>query len=235
MLKPFPQHRRPGFPIAPAGQEAAQLGKPVDRLAQGGWRLRRRGCPMDGAIQGLPFLQCQQRRTRHIRHRPAQHGRIENPPGNDAIQGQTPLQPRGGRQLAGFDATATFQNSVPDFHASATSIPVHPRTRLGSRVDSTRGQQQPLDRVGPSGRRLFQCLHRPQRHGGQPFALAMPGWAQGQGTPPHGQGGCPRGLGAPPWDLDRVRGFPIVIEQFWTLRNCTLFHNGLRSVWENVV
>jgi hypothetical protein len=29
-------------------------------------------------------------------------------------------------------------------------------------------------------------------------------------------------------------GFPIVIEQFWTLRNYTLFHKGLRGVWENV-
>ena len=33
----------------------------------------------------------------------------------------------------------------------------------------------------------------------------------------------------------REIGFPIVIEQFWTLRNYTLFHNELRGVWEDVV
>jgi len=32
-----------------------------------------------------------------------------------------------------------------------------------------------------------------------------------------------------------VLGFLIVIEQFWTLRNYTLCHNGLRGVWEDVV
>ena len=149
MLTPFPHHRRPGFPIAPASQEAAQLGNPVYRLAQGWGRLRRRGRPMDGAIQGLPFLQCQQRRTRHVRPGPAQHGRRENPPGNAALQRQTPLQPLGGLQLAGVEATATLQHAVPDFHAPATGLPVHPRERRCGGVDRPRGQQQPLDRVGP--------------------------------------------------------------------------------------
>ena len=32
-----------------------------------------------------------------------------------------------------------------------------------------------------------------------------------------------------------VRGFPILIEQFWTLRNYPLFHNGLSGIWEDVV
>ena len=201
MLTPFPHHRRPGFPIAPASQEAAQLGNPVYRLAQGWGRLRRRGRPMDGAIQGLPFLQCQQRRTRHVRPGPAQHGRRENPPGNAALQRQTPLQPLGGLQLAGVEATATLQHAVPDFHAPATGLPVHPRERRCGDMNRPRGQQQPLDRVGPGGRRLFQRLHR-QRHGGQPCALAMPGRAQGRNPAPPGglsAAASPPAAGPGPW------------------------------------
>jgi hypothetical protein len=36
-------------------------------------------------------------------------------------------------------------------------------------------------------------------------------------------------------EVNAAIGFPIVIEQFWTLRNYTLFHNGLRDVREDVV
>jgi hypothetical protein len=138
--------------------------------------------------------------------RPAQHGGRKNPPGNAAVEGQTPWQPLGGLQLAGGEAPATFQNAMPDFHAPAIGILVHPRERRGRCVDRPRRQQQPLDRGGAGGRRLCQRLYGPARYGGPPLTLTVAGRAQGQGTPPHDQSGSPRGLCTPPWPLDGVRG-----------------------------
>src|SRR6266446_7954902 len=138
MLKPLPQHRRAGFAIAPATHKAPELGNPVYRLPQRGrlWRWGRD--VMDGAIERLPFLQFQQYRAGSVGNNTAQHGGIENPPGNHAIQRQTPLEPLGSLQLPGFDATAAFQNFMPDLYTPATGVPVHPCQGFCRRVDRTR-------------------------------------------------------------------------------------------------
>jgi hypothetical protein len=122
MLKPFPQHGGPGFPVSSTSEQAPQLGTPADRLAQSRWSRGGRRRPMDGAIQGLPFLQRQQHGTRDLRHGTAPHGRIKNAPGNHAIERQTPLEALGRFQLAGCEATATFQNFLPDFHPSGITF-----------------------------------------------------------------------------------------------------------------
>jgi hypothetical protein len=68
---------------------------------------------MDGAIQGVPFLDLQPHVTRHLRDCPGQHGGIEDAPSNDAIERQAALQALGCPQLARFDTTAAFQNPMP--------------------------------------------------------------------------------------------------------------------------
>ena len=122
MLQATPQ-RRPWLVAAAAPHKAAELCDPAHGLAQRGWLVRRRRTVMDGTIQRLPFLDLQQHATRHLGHRPRQHGGIKHPPGNDAVERQTALQALAGGQLAGFDATATFQNPMPDFNAPATGVP----------------------------------------------------------------------------------------------------------------
>jgi hypothetical protein len=140
MLKPFPQHSRAGFAIAPATHKTPEPGNPVYRLPQRGRLWRRGRCAMDGAIERLPFLEIQQYRAGGVGHNTAQHGGIENPPGNHARQRQTPLEPLGSLQLSGFDATAAFQNFMPDLYTPATGVPVHPCQGFRRRVDRTRAQ-----------------------------------------------------------------------------------------------
>src|SRR5262249_23104621 len=121
MLKATPQCFGPRVITGAAAYKAAELRNPAHRLAQRGWLCGRRGTVMDGTIQGLPFLDLKQHTTGHFGHHPCQHGGIKHPPGNDTIERQTALQPLGGAQLAGLDATAAFQNPMPDFNVIVTS------------------------------------------------------------------------------------------------------------------
>src|SRR5687768_15358961 len=123
MLKTTPQRLSPGLLMAPAPHKAAELGNPAHRLAQRRWTCRRRGTVMNGAIQGLPFLDLQQHVTRHVGHCPRQYGGIKHPPSNDAVERQTALQAFSGPQLPRFDAAATFQNPMPHLNAPATGVP----------------------------------------------------------------------------------------------------------------
>src|SRR5262245_50983776 len=116
MLKATPQRFGPWLVAAAAPHKPAELRNPAYGLAQRGWLVRRGRTVMDGTIQRLPFLDRQQDVTRHLGQRSCQHEGIKHPPGNDAVERQTALQALVGGQLARFEATATFQNPVPDLH-----------------------------------------------------------------------------------------------------------------------
>ena len=115
MLQATPQRFSPRIVTGAAAHKAAELCNPAHRLAQRGWFRRRRGAGMDGTVERLPFLDLQQHTPGHVRHRPCQHSGIKHPPGHDTIERQTAVQALGGAQLAGLDATAVFQNPMPDF------------------------------------------------------------------------------------------------------------------------
>jgi uncharacterized protein (DUF433 family) len=80
---------------------------------------------MDGTIQSLPFLDLPQHVTWHLGDRPCQHDGIKHPPGNDAIERQAALQALTCRQLALFDAAATFQNPMPDLNLPLSGFKLH--------------------------------------------------------------------------------------------------------------
>src|SRR5215475_7524164 len=159
MLQAPPQRFGPWLVTTAAAYKTAQLRDPAYGLAQRGWLVRRRRTAMDGTIERLPFLDLQQHAARHLRHRPRQHGGIKHPPGNDAVEGQAALQALRGGQLPGFDPTATFQNSVPDFDAPPTGVPRDAFDGVGDRLDRHRGQQQPLDGLHPGWGLDFPDLH----------------------------------------------------------------------------
>ena len=145
MLKATPQRLGPWLVAAAAPHKPAELRDPAHGLVERGWTFRRRRTVMDGTIQRLPFLDLQQHATRHLGHRPRQHGGIKHPPGNDAIERQAALQALAGGQLPRFDATATFQNPMPHLNAPATGVPLDALDGVGDGMHRHRGQQQPLD------------------------------------------------------------------------------------------
>jgi hypothetical protein len=154
MLQATPQRFGPRIVTGAAAHKAAELCNPAHRLAQRGRLRRRRGAGMEGTIERLPCLDLQQHPTGHVGHRPRQHGGIKHPPGNDTIERQTALQPLGGAQLAGLDATAAFQNPRPDFNTPPTRVPGDALDGVVDRLHRHRGQQQPLDGLPPSGIRI---------------------------------------------------------------------------------
>src|SRR5216684_217092 len=88
MLKAPPHHFRAGAVAPTAPHKPAELGHPVDRLAERRRLFRRRRDPMNGTIQRLPFVRIQKHTTRHIWHRARQHSGVKNPPGQDAVKRQ---------------------------------------------------------------------------------------------------------------------------------------------------
>src|SRR5215468_1302328 len=167
MLQATPQRFGPRVDTGAAADKATELCNPTHRLAQRGWTVRRGRTVMDGTIQRLPFLDVQQHITRHLGHCPRQHNGIKHPPGNDAVERQTALQALVGGQLARFDATAAFQNPMPDFNAPATRVPLDTFAGVLDAVHGDRGQQQPLDRLHLRRRLNVADLHGPQPHCGQ--------------------------------------------------------------------
>src|SRR5262245_32016172 len=71
---------------------------------------------MDGTIEGLPFFWVQQDATGRLRHRTRQHGSIQNPPRQDAVERQTAAQALRRLELTCFNAATAFQNPMPDLH-----------------------------------------------------------------------------------------------------------------------
>ena len=88
MLKASPHNFRAGAVAPTAPHKPAELGDPGDRLAQRRRLCRRRGDPMDGTIQRVPFVGLQQDAPRRIRNRACQPGGVQNPPGQDAVERQ---------------------------------------------------------------------------------------------------------------------------------------------------
>src|SRR5215468_11940331 len=145
MLQATPQRFGPRGVTGATAYKAPELRNPTHRLVQRGWTVRRGRTVMDGTIQRLPFLDRQQDVTWHLGHRSCQHEGIKHPPGNDAVERQTALQALVGGQLARFEATATFQNPVPDLNPPATRVPLDAFAGVLDAVHSDRGQQQPRD------------------------------------------------------------------------------------------
>src|SRR6516164_637090 len=201
MLKATPQRFGPWLVAAAAPHKPAELRKPAYGLAQRGWLVRWGRTVMDGTIQRLPFLDRQQDVTWHLGYRSCQHEGIKHPPGNDAVERQTALQALVGGQLARFEATATFQNPVPDLNPPATRVPLGAFVGVLDAVHSDRGQQQPRDGRPLRWGLYFSDLDGPQRHRGQTLRLAMPGRTQRQATKPQRQYGFTSGLRAPPRHL----------------------------------
>ena len=121
MLKATPHRFGPWLVSAAAPYKTAELREPAHGLAERRWTFRRCWTVMDGTVQRLPFLDLQQHATRHLGHRPRQHDSVKHQPGNDALERQAALQALTGGQLAGFDATATFQNPVPHLNGMITN------------------------------------------------------------------------------------------------------------------
>jgi len=97
------------------------------------------------AIQGLPFIRVQDRRTCFRRDRMCQHGREDNPPRNHTEQCQAALQAFRRFQLAHFHGTATLQRLMPNFNAPAATLPRHDGAGLGVGQHRNAGQQQPFN------------------------------------------------------------------------------------------
>src|SRR5262245_15844163 len=116
MLKAMTQGLGACLVAASAPHKTAQLFNPTYRLPQRWGLCRRRGTVMDGTIQRLPFLDLQHHITRHRGHGPGQHGGLKHPPRNDTLERQTALQALASGQLARCNATATFQNAMPDLN-----------------------------------------------------------------------------------------------------------------------
>ncbi len=89
MLKTPPQDFRAGVIPATTSDKTAELGNPSDDLRKRGRLGRGLWDAMDGTIEGLPFFWVQQDATGRLRHRTRQHGGIQNPPRQDAVERQT--------------------------------------------------------------------------------------------------------------------------------------------------
>ena len=121
MLKTSPQDFRAGVIAATASDKTTQLGNPLDDLRKRGrlWRWMRDA--MDGTIQCLPFFWVQQDAPGGLGHRTRQHGGVQNPPRQDAVERQTATQALCRRPLACFHAATALQNPMPDLDVIVTS------------------------------------------------------------------------------------------------------------------
>ena len=166
MLQPLPQHRDAGFAIPPPVQEAPQAANPVHGLAQRRRRVGGRRGALEGAVHCLPCCRLPQGGPRGVGRGPAQQRRIQEAPGEHAVQRQRAWQPLSALPLPGFAAAAAFAHGMPDGQPPAARLPVHPRPGVLGALDRTARQQQPCERR-PAGRRMrCQGLHRPQCQGG---------------------------------------------------------------------
>src|SRR5262245_27473964 len=199
MLQTPPQDFRAGVISSTASDKTAQLGNPCDDLGKRGRLCGWLRDTMDGPIEGLPFFWVQQDATGCLGHRTRQHGGIQNPPRQDAVERQTATQARRRLELTCFNAATAFQNPMPDLNTPAARVPLNALDGVLNGLHRHRGQQQPLNRLPFWGRLVFMDLHGPQCHGRQAFSLAVarrtPGASIRQSRPP----GFPRGLRATPW------------------------------------
>jgi hypothetical protein len=90
MLKAPPPDFRAGAVAPTAPHTPAELGDPGDGLASRRRLGRRRGDPMDGTRQRLPFVGLQQHATGGSRDGARQHGGVKNPPRQHAVACQSP-------------------------------------------------------------------------------------------------------------------------------------------------
>jgi len=172
-LKAAPEHRRAGLTVPRTSQEAAELRDPAGHFAQSGRRDGRDGDLMDKAIEGLPFVDLQDRRARQVRHLAASHRQVQHLPRHHTVQRQIALQAGDLLELTRFDATATFENFMIDLNQPAGRIPFDALTRFYPSRGGACRQQQPLDCLHVCGRQVFANQNRPDGHWRQMFRLAM--------------------------------------------------------------
>ena len=161
MLKAPPQDFRSGSVAPTAPHKPAELGDPVDRLAQRRWLRRRHGDAMDGTIERLPFVGLQQHATGRLGHRARQHGGVKNPPRQHAVERPDTRCKRSARlELTRFQATPAFQNPMPDLNAPATRVPLD---ALDGVVDASRRPRWSTAATRWARPRLAARLHGPAR------------------------------------------------------------------------
>ena len=100
--------------VAFATQEAAKAGDQPRHLTQG-WRDGRGFGAVGDDPGGRSFLGIEHHVTRPIRAVPTLGHEVEDAPGDDQVNHQSPLQPLQGAQLQGFDPAAGFPNLEEHF------------------------------------------------------------------------------------------------------------------------
>ena len=148
-----------------APQKAPKAGDQPYHLAQGGRGFRRLG-PVGDDPGRLPFLGIEHHVTGQMRAVPAPRDQVQDAPGDDQVQDQSPFQPLQGAQLQRFHPAARFPNAEKNFHQPAASIPVNQFDHLLQGLGGPVGQQPPLDRLLTRRRLFLPRQDRGHGHGG---------------------------------------------------------------------
>jgi hypothetical protein len=153
--QPPPDRLDAWFSIALAPQELTQLGNPAHGFAQAGRLSRRMGRSMNGTVHRLPLRKGQDRGSGCLWMRAGLIGHPEQPPGNQTIDRQRPLQTYCRFQLQGFEPAAAFEDEMIPLDEPAQGIPLDTGHRLGPGGDGQRRDQQPTEGRDVGGRVHF--------------------------------------------------------------------------------
>ncbi len=140
----LPKRLGAGLSVALAAEEAAETGHETDHLAEGGrcpWRRLAFGHQPGGA----PFLGGKGDLARQVGTISAEGHQEQNPPNDDQIDRQGPLQPFHGGELQGFHPTAALEDAEENCHQPPPPIPADAEHRLVQAGDRLVGEEQPFD------------------------------------------------------------------------------------------
>ncbi len=122
-LQPTPQRHGPRMAIALAGQKAAQLRNPPDRLRDRRRCFRRGLSLVNVAIEGLPLVGGQPPIRRSVGLESSRFVQVQNAPSHDHVDGQGSLQARAGTQLPCFHLATALEHAMKLFDGPAFDIP----------------------------------------------------------------------------------------------------------------
>jgi hypothetical protein len=140
----LPERFNAGFPIPFSGKESAEHGDAADDLAQGG---RFPGRLLFGQPPGgLPFDLVKHFAGGQFRMEAPQPYQMGQSPGDDPIEGQSPLQFLDMPQLQRFDAATVLEHMKQGFDFPTAAIPIDQFSGLRQSGDGPVAQQTPFDR-----------------------------------------------------------------------------------------